>query len=152
MANAVDEAHRKARIANVARGTLGIVGCVSTFGASLAVSLIGLSISTARGLTSTAATTTNMVKSQVNKEEINELLGQCQAEVQVIQQYTEDISVRVQKAAEDAINSDPMPEIPQIRAGAGHAVLNTMKMVKAEELLANSGCPASSRKGSWSHR
>ncbi|XP_025047326.1 uncharacterized protein LOC102372761 [Alligator sinensis] len=146
IADAVDEVHRGATIANITGGAVGIAGGVTTivglclapvtFGASLIVSLVGLGVSTAGGLTSMAATTTDMVQSRVKKEEINGLLGQCQAEVQLIQQYMEYVSVRVQEA-KDGAGLNLLFAIPQIGAGAGRTILNTINMVRAGELLAN---------------
>ncbi|KYO25243.1 hypothetical protein Y1Q_0012395 [Alligator mississippiensis] len=144
IANTVDEVRRGATIADFARGssslgsttaTVGLGLAAMAFRTSLAVSLVGLAVSTAHSLIGTAATNTNVVQSRIEEEEMNGLLGQCQAEVQLIQERMKHIFMRVQEAAEDSASLSLLLPISQIRDRAGRTVLSTMKMVRAGELL-----------------
>uniref|UniRef100_A0A8C3HW38 Apolipoprotein L3 n=1 Tax=Chrysemys picta bellii TaxID=8478 RepID=A0A8C3HW38_CHRPI len=101
-----------------------------TFGASLIVSLTGLAVSTAGGLTSAAATTTDIVASKVKRETVEKLLQECQADVDHIKDYAERIAEKIQNL-KDNEKKGFVFAIPQIGSGAGRAVLNIMKMVKA---------------------
>ncbi|XP_065417389.1 uncharacterized protein LOC135974288 [Chrysemys picta bellii] len=140
-ADDIDWVHKGATIANVTGGTVGIAGGITTivglclapvtFGASLIVSLTGLAVSTAGGLTSAAATTTDIVTSKVKKETVEKLLQECQTELDNIEKAI--------KLLESYGDIAFVFAIPQIGSGAGRAVLNIMKMVKAGQLLANVG-------------
>ncbi|XP_065417384.1 uncharacterized protein LOC101946673 [Chrysemys picta bellii] len=148
IADAIDKIHKGARIANVTGGAVGIAGGITTivglclipvtFGASLIVSLTGLAISTAGGLTSAAATTTDKVASKVKRETVEKLLQECQADMDHIKDYAERIAEKIQNL-KDNEKKGFVFAIPQIGSGAGRAVLNTMKMVKAGQVLANVG-------------
>ncbi|CAM4628966.1 unnamed protein product [Caretta caretta] len=147
-ADDIDTVHKGATVANVAGGAVGIAGGITTFvglslapvtfGASLIVSLTGFAVATAGGLTSAAATTTDMVASKVKKETVEKLLLECQAELGNIKKDTEIICEHIQ-CLESYGNSDFMFPFAQIGAGAGRAALNIPKMVKAGQLLANAG-------------
>uniref|UniRef100_A0A8C3F288 Apolipoprotein L3 n=1 Tax=Chrysemys picta bellii TaxID=8478 RepID=A0A8C3F288_CHRPI len=153
IADALDKIHKGATIANITGGTVGIAGGITTivglclipvtFGASLIVSLTGLAVSTAGGLTSAAATTTDIVASNVKKETVKKLLQECQADVEHILDLMERETERPQSSKDNENSgfriSDVVFAIPQIGSGAGRAVLNTMKMVDAGKLLANAG-------------
>ncbi|TFJ98126.1 A-kinase anchor protein 8-like [Platysternon megacephalum] len=148
IADDIDKIHKGATIGNIAGGTAGIAGGITTiiglclapvtFGASLIVSLTGLAVSTAGGLTSAAATTTDLVASKVKKETVEKLLRVCQAELEHIQDYTESITEKIQNL-QDYENSGFVFAFSHIGSGAGRSVLNTIKMVKAGQLLANVG-------------
>ncbi|XP_019333874.2 uncharacterized protein LOC106738055 [Alligator mississippiensis] len=149
IADAVDKVHRGATIASITGGTVGIAGGITTvvglclapvtFGASLIVSLTGLGVSLAGGLTSAAATTTDVVQSRVKKEEINGLLGQCQAEVQLIRECMKTLCEKLQQDSGSYFNPDLLPEIPQVVSVAGRTVLHTVKAVSVGKLLASAG-------------
>uniref|UniRef100_A0A8C3T8D0 Apolipoprotein L3 n=1 Tax=Chelydra serpentina TaxID=8475 RepID=A0A8C3T8D0_CHESE len=148
IADAIDKIHKGATIASITGGTVGIAGGITTivglalipvtFGASLIVSLTGLAVSTAGGLTSAAATTTDIVASKVKRETVENVLMECQIEVDQMKGYAERIEERIQRLRENE-NSRFVFAIPQIGAGAGRSILNTIKMVKAGQLLANIG-------------
>ncbi|XP_065269913.1 apolipoprotein L6-like [Emys orbicularis] len=148
IADAIDKIHKGATIANIAGGTVGIAGGITTivglalipvtFGASLIVSLTGLAVSTAGGLTSAAATTTDIVASKVKRETVEKLFQECQTELEHIKGYAESITEKIQNL-KDNEKKGFVFAIPQIGSGAGRAVLNAMKMVKAGQLLANVG-------------
>uniref|UniRef100_A0A8C3HW63 Lysine-specific metallo-endopeptidase domain-containing protein n=1 Tax=Chrysemys picta bellii TaxID=8478 RepID=A0A8C3HW63_CHRPI len=148
IADAIDKIHKGATIANIAGGTVGIAGGITTivglclipvtFGASLIVSLTGLAVSTAGGLTSAAATTTDIVTSTVKRETVEKVLQECQTDVEHIKDYAERIAEKIQNLKDNEKKGFVLA-IPQIGSGAGRAVLNTMKMVKAGQLLANVG-------------
>ncbi|KAM7152929.1 apolipoprotein L6-like [Macrochelys suwanniensis] len=148
IADAIDKIHKGATIANITGGTVGIAGGITTivglalipvtFGASLIVSLTGLAVSTAGGLTSAAATTTDIVASKVKRETVETVLKDCQIEVDQMKNYAERIEEKIQCLRENE-NSGCVFAIPQIGSGAGRSVLNTIKMVKAGQLLANVG-------------
>ncbi|XP_065417390.1 uncharacterized protein LOC101945556 [Chrysemys picta bellii] len=148
IADALDKIHKGATIANIAGGTVGIAGGITTivglclipvtFGASLIVSLTGLAVSTAGGLTSAAATTTDIVTSTVKRETVEKVLQECQTDVEHIKDYAERIAEKIQNLKDNEKKGFVLA-IPQIGSGAGRAVLNTMKMVKAGQLLANVG-------------
>ncbi|XP_065417387.1 uncharacterized protein LOC112061527 [Chrysemys picta bellii] len=148
IADDIDKIHKGATIANIAGGTVGIAGGITTivglclipvtFGASLIVSLTGLAVSTAGGLTSAAATTTDIVASKVKRETVEKLLQECQADVEHIKDYAERIAEKIENLKDNEKKGFVLA-IPQIGSGAGRAVLNTMKMVKAGQLLANVG-------------
>ncbi|KAM9123533.1 uncharacterized protein ACDP82_013565 isoform 1-T2 [Pangshura tecta] len=148
IADAIDKIHKGATIGNITGGTVGIAGGITTivglclapvtFGASLIVSLTGLAVSTAGGLTSAAATTTDLVASKVKKETVEKLLRECQADLENIKDYTESITEKIQ-SLKDYENSERVFAFSHIGSGAGRSVLNTIKMVKAGQLLANVG-------------
>ncbi|XP_039350359.1 apolipoprotein L3-like, partial [Mauremys reevesii] len=141
IADDIDMVHKGATIANITGGAVGIAGGITTivglclapvtFGASLIVSLTGLAVSTAGGLTSAAATTTDIVASKVKKETVEKLLQECQAELGNI--------IKAIQCLESYGDIAFMFAFSQIGSGAGRAVLNTIKMVKAGQLLANAG-------------
>uniref|UniRef100_A0A8C8S345 Apolipoprotein L3 n=1 Tax=Pelusios castaneus TaxID=367368 RepID=A0A8C8S345_9SAUR len=143
IADVIDEVHRGATIANITGGTVGIAGGITTivglalvpvtFGASLKVSLTGLGVSTLGGLTSAAATTTDLGVNKVKKEAVKKLLEECQSELENINMCIQIIRVQAQNM------NDLLVGLSQIGSGAGRIVLNTMKMVKAGQLLANAG-------------
>ncbi|CAM5092887.1 unnamed protein product [Natator depressus] len=148
IADAIDKIHKGATIASIAGGTVGIAGGITTivglclapvtFGASLIVSLTGFAVATAGGLTSAAATTTDMVASKVKKETVEKLLLECQSELEHIKDYTESIAEKIQRLI-DYENSGFVFAFAQIGSGAGRTVLNTLKIVKAGQLLATAG-------------
>uniref|UniRef100_A0A8C8VKL4 Apolipoprotein L3 n=1 Tax=Pelusios castaneus TaxID=367368 RepID=A0A8C8VKL4_9SAUR len=148
IADDIDEVHRGATIANITGGTVGIAGGITTivglalapvtFGASLIVSLTGLGVSTLGGLTSAAATATDLGVNKVKKETVEKLLEECRSELVNINQCIKIIQVSAQSMKDDG-SGDLLFGVSQIGSGAGRVVLNTMKMVKAGQLLANAG-------------
>ncbi|XP_019378506.1 PREDICTED: apolipoprotein L3-like [Gavialis gangeticus] len=143
IADAVDEVHRGATIANITGGAVGIAGGITTvvglclapvtFGASLIVSLTGLGVSLAGGLTSAAATTTDIVKSKVKKGEVQKILQQCQEELGLIQDYMKTNGNREQELCED------LRLLFTVWGGTGRAANNTAQIVRASALLAGAG-------------
>ncbi|XP_053900529.1 uncharacterized protein LOC128845664 [Malaclemys terrapin pileata] len=139
IADDIDEVHRIATIANITGGTVGIAGGITaiaglclapvTFGGSLSLSLAGLAVSTAGGLTSAVATTIDMVASKLKKETVEKLLQECQTELRKI--------IKAIQCLESYGDIAFMFPVAQIGAGAGRAALNIPKMVKAGQLLAN---------------
>uniref|UniRef100_A0A8C8S4U4 Apolipoprotein L3 n=1 Tax=Pelusios castaneus TaxID=367368 RepID=A0A8C8S4U4_9SAUR len=148
IADDIDEVHRGATIANVTGGAVGIAGGITTivglalapvtFGASLVVSLTGFAVSTVGGLTSAAATATDLGVNKDKKKTVEKLLEECQSEIKNIKKCIEIIQTSAQNMKDDG-DLDLLLALPQIGSGAGRAVLNTMKMVKAGQLLANAG-------------
>ncbi|XP_067426026.1 uncharacterized protein [Emydura macquarii macquarii] len=148
IADTLDKIHRGATIAKITGGSVGIAGGITaivglalapvTFGASLIVSITGLAVSTAGGLTSAAATATDMGTTHVKKETTEKLLKECQEELEHIERHTNSICEKFQHL-EGFGGKDFMSAVTQIGSGTGRVVLNTMKIVKAGQLLANAG-------------
>ncbi|XP_019338195.2 apolipoprotein L3 [Alligator mississippiensis] len=149
IADAVDEVHRGATIANITGGAVGIAGGITTivglclapvtFGASLIVSLTGLGVSLAGGLTTAAATATDMVQRKVKKGEVQDILKQCQAELGLIQDYVKTIGNSEQEGGPAAAVCEDLKLLFAVWGGTGRVAGNAVQMVKAGGLLAGAG-------------
>ncbi|XP_067423697.1 apolipoprotein L1-like [Emydura macquarii macquarii] len=148
IADTLDKIHRGATIAKITGGSVGIAGGITaivglclapvTFGASLIVSMTGLAVATAGGLTNAAATVTDVGTSHIKKETTEKLLKECEEELKHIEEYARSISEKCQ-IMKGYGDKDFKSAFAQIGSGAGRSILNAIKMAEAGQLLLNAG-------------
>lgn len=110
VADGVDKTHKGVRIAGITGGATGAVGGAAavagillspvTLGASLAITVVGVGVAAAGGVTGASAAITNKVKKNQVRKKVETILKECQSEMEEVEGYLESISTEMGKLRE----------------------------------------------------
>lgn len=103
LADAVDEFHKKAISAAVGGGVASVAGSVATitglvlapftFGASIIVTAVGISVATAGSITSATANITDTVHAKMDRKKVEKMIQGYQEEIKDIRECMEFVQV-----------------------------------------------------------
>ncbi|XP_052454973.1 uncharacterized protein LOC128015298 isoform X2 [Carassius gibelio] len=110
VANAVDKTHKGVKIAGITGGATGAVGGAAavagillspvTLGASLAITVVGVGVAAAGGVTGASAAITNKVRKDQVRKKVETILKECQSEMEEVEGYLDNISTEMGKLQE----------------------------------------------------
>ncbi|XP_055360000.1 uncharacterized protein LOC114845189 isoform X2 [Betta splendens] len=161
LADAADHFHRKTVSAAVGGGVASVAGSVATitglilapftFGASVIVTAVGISVATAGGITSATANITDTVHSRMDRKKVEKMIQGYQEEISDIRECLEfvqegmdtlqewDFERYSQQAAKKALNHN-VKTVLRAGGSAGRAlVINTEKLISTVQVLRAAG-------------
>lgn len=105
LADAADQFHKKTITTAVGGGIASVAGSITTitglilapftFGASIIVTAVGISVATAGSITSATANITDTVHSNMDRKKLEKMIQGYQDEIKVIRQCLEFVQVRI---------------------------------------------------------
>lgn len=105
LADAADQFHKKTVTAAVGGGVASVAGSIATitglilapftFGASIIVTAVGISVATAGSITSATANITDTVHSNMDRKKLEKMIQDYQDEIKVIRECLEFLQVGV---------------------------------------------------------
>lgn len=105
LADAADQFHKKTVTAAVGGGVASVAGSIATitglilapftFGASIIVTAVGISVATAGSITSATANITDTVHSNMDRKKLEKMIQGYQDEIKVIRECLEFLQVRI---------------------------------------------------------
>ncbi|KAA8587763.1 hypothetical protein FQN60_016625 [Etheostoma spectabile] len=152
LADAADDFHKKTVKAAVGGGVASVAGSVATitglilapftFGASVIVTAVGISVATAGSITSATANITDTVHSNMDRKKLEKMIQGYQEEISDIRECLEF----VQSATKKALNHN-VRHVMKEGGMAGKALLiNTNKLVSTVQILGAAGGVAKAAK------
>ncbi|XP_039999772.1 uncharacterized protein LOC120799021 isoform X5 [Xiphias gladius] len=161
LADAADQFHRKTVTAAVGGGVASVAGSVATitglilapftFGASIIVTAVGISVATAGSITSATANITDTVHSNMDRKKVEKMIQGYQEEIKDIRECLEfvqegmdtlqewDFEKFSQSAAKKALNHN-IKHVVKEGGRAGKALMiNTDKLISTVQVLGAAG-------------
>ncbi|XP_056913621.1 titin homolog isoform X6 [Takifugu flavidus] len=161
LADAADQFHKKTVTAAVGGGVASVAGSIATitglilapftFGASIIVTAVGISVATAGSITSATANITDAVHSNMDRKKLEKMIQDYQDEINVIRECLEfvqagmdtlqewDFDKYSQSAAKKALNHN-IKHVMKEGGRAGKALMiNTDKLISTVQILGTAG-------------
>ncbi|XP_029687346.1 uncharacterized protein isoform X2 [Takifugu rubripes] len=161
LADAADQFHKKTVAAAVGGGVASVAGSIATitglilapftFGASIIVTAVGISVATAGSITSATANITDAVHSNMDRKKLEKMIQDYQDEINVIRECLEfvqagmdtlqewDFDKYSQSAAKKALNHN-IKHVMKEGGRAGKALMiNTDKLISTVQILGTAG-------------
>uniref|UniRef100_A0A3Q3XHK2 Uncharacterized protein n=1 Tax=Mola mola TaxID=94237 RepID=A0A3Q3XHK2_MOLML len=147
LADAADHFHKKTVTAAVGGGVASVAGSVATitglilapftFGASIIVTAVGISVATAGSIASATANITDTVHSNMDRKKLEKMIQGYQDEIKVIRECME--FKYSQSAARKALNHN-LKHVMKEGGRAGKALMiNTDKLISTVQILGAAG-------------
>uniref|UniRef100_A0A671WG88 Apolipoprotein L domain containing 1a n=1 Tax=Sparus aurata TaxID=8175 RepID=A0A671WG88_SPAAU len=148
LADAADEFHKKTVKAAVGGGVASVAGSVATitglilapftFGASIIVTAVGISVATAGSITSATANITDTVHSSMDRKKLEKMIQGYQEEIKDIRECLEFVQVR-KLLPRKALNHN-LKHVMKEGGRAGKALMiNTDKLISTVQILGAAG-------------